>query len=108
VVQTGIRDGEKQRTLFKGLLGEYDVAEPVMVFMTKNNVVVMISVRYSTVVRSGTGQMLLAMEFSRKLREYKTLYPLYSTEIIRSSTQKAFVESAPYVVKIVGSIFGGQ
>jgi hypothetical protein len=45
------------------------------------------------------------MEFSRKLREYKTLYSLHSTLVFNESARQAFVDSAPYVAHIVERIF---
>ena len=91
--------------LIKKMVGEYDVVEPILLWFTKNDVFVVLSTRYTTLFRHGTGQVMIAMNFSRTFKTYKTVYPLYSTMMMTESLRKDLIEAAPYAAKIAAQIF---
>jgi hypothetical protein len=80
------RDAEP---IFKSIAGGSgsEGAEPVTLFFTDQSCFVLLSFRYSSLVMENQGQLLVAMEFSRSLKEYKTYYPLYSTLLWSKSTK---------------------
>jgi hypothetical protein len=99
-------DAEKDsKALLQKLSGGYDSAEPVLVFTTKDSSFIVLSLRYSDLLRSkGTGQVLVAIEFSRTHRQYKTFYTLYSTTILSPSVREFVAEYGPAMAKIAASI----
>ena len=94
--------------LFKSAGGsahELDASEPVAVLLTARSAIVLLSFKYTSLARQGTGQVLCGFEFSRMLKEYKTFYEIHSTIIVGRSTKKAFENSLPYVTKALSVYF---
>jgi hypothetical protein len=56
----------------------FEEAQAVAVILTKESAIVVLNLRYSSWVRNSTGQLLLALEFSRGLVEYRRFYYIYS------------------------------
>jgi len=85
--------------LYNSLTGSSscDSVEPIVLLFTKTNVIIFINFKYSGIDRKGTGQILCAYEFSRKLIEYKTFYEICSTEIIGKNLKDAFNDSLPII-----------
>lgn len=93
--------------LFRRLAGNYKSSEPILVVFTKRSTFIFISLGYTSMLTSN-GQVLVSLEFSRSLKEYKTLYPVYTTMLISESAEQAFLDSAPYVAKLISAVFIGQ
>jgi len=89
--------------LFEKIAGDgFENAEPTTVFLTDQSAFVMLNFRYRSLLRRhSTGQVLVAMEFSRALKEYKTFYQVYSTTLVSKSSADAFQATAPIVAKIL-------
>jgi len=84
---------------------DLESAEPIAILFTHRSVFAIINFRYSDFARVGTGQILCAFEFSRKLKEYKTLYRLHSTILFNKSARDAFSISLPIVAKVLAAQF---
>jgi hypothetical protein len=78
----------------------FEAGEPTTVFLTDQSAFVMLSLKYNSPIRrKSTGQVLVALEFSRSSRGYRTFYKLYSTELAGKTTSAAFTATAPIVAK---------
>ncbi len=95
--------------LFKaagGWLG-FEGAEPIAVILTEHSAIIVMSFKYSDLMRHGhTGQILCGYEFSRKTKNYKTHYHIYSTLIFPRSAKDAFSVSLPFINAAL-KVFGG-
>ncbi|MBL8290383.1 MAG: hypothetical protein JNN08_01030 [Bryobacterales bacterium] len=98
--------GDSGRVFEQVVGGSYDAAEPTTVFFTKESVFVLTNFKYTQINVADKGQVLMAMEFSRSNRSYKTLYYLYSTTIASKSTREILAATGPYVAKAVMIAFG--
>ncbi len=96
--------------IFKTLAGKdgFEGAEAVTLLFTEQSCFVFLNLKYSNSIRKGTGQLLVAMEFSRYLKEYKTFYLTYTTMVVSKSTREGFAETAPYIIKALRAVFGAQ
>ena len=83
----------------------FEGTEPISVLFTKLSAIVVVNLRYTDWDSEGTGQFLVALEFSRSLHNYKTFYLLYTDGHIRKSTRELFKATAPLVDKALGVIF---
>ena len=92
-------------SLFENLAGDgFQAAEPTTVFFTPQSAFIILSFKYeSTLVHHG--QLLVAFEFSRSSKRFKTFYPVYSTELMSKSGTATAVAVAPYVAKAVAAYF---
>ena len=61
-----------------GLWG-FEAAEPILSIFYANRVLVIISLRYSSIDRKGTGQILVAYEFLEDTAQVTNVYQVYST-----------------------------
>jgi hypothetical protein len=68
--------------------GDYDSFEPTTVFLTEQSAFVVVNFRYSNLNVRDKGQLLMAIEFSRSLKECKAVYRLYDTVLISPSAMK--------------------
>lgn len=93
---------------FETLAGDgFQSAEPTTIIFTGSSVFVFLNFKYeSALVKHG--QVLTAMEFSRSSKRYKTLYKLYSTEVMGKSAGAAAAAFAPIAAKIVIAYFGSD
>jgi hypothetical protein len=100
---------EDSRRVFDQLVGgSFDAAEPTTVFLTQQSVFVLLNFKYTAFNVGDRGQALVALEFSRSLKRYKTLYCVYSTTQFSGSTREVFTATGPYVARALASIFTGQ
>jgi len=83
----------------------FEGGEPIAVLFTNLTTIIVVNLRYSDWESNGTGQYLVALEFSRSLHLYKTCYLLHSTESFSKSTKEIFSKSAPLINKALGLIF---
>jgi hypothetical protein len=84
--------------------GGFQGAEPLTVFLAPKSVFVLLNFRYSSLARvdqGGEGQFLVALEFSRSVREYKAVYPVYTTAPVSKPVGEFFEASLPYVAKAI-------
>ncbi|HUI53781.1 MAG TPA: hypothetical protein VLY04_02340 [Bryobacteraceae bacterium] len=90
-------------SLFEKIAGDgFENAEPTTVFLTDQSAFVMMNFRYRSLLRrNSTGQVIVALEFSRALKEYKTFYQVYSTTLVSRSSAEAFQATAPIVAKLL-------
>jgi hypothetical protein len=95
--------------IFDHLIGgtTFTAAEPTTVFFTPDSAFVIVNFRYSQWNFGDRGQALVALEFSRRLKRYKSLYYLYSTTLFSKSTHEMFASTAPYVARLAVAVFGG-
>jgi hypothetical protein len=93
---------------FEKLAGAgYQSAEPTTILFTANSAFVFVNFKYeSTLVAHG--QVLVAMEFARSSKKYKTLYKLYSTEVMGKSAAEAAVAFAPIAAKVLVAYLGSD
>ena len=94
--------------LFERIAGSgFKAAEPTTVLLTEDSAFIILSFKYASILRitanTPEGQMLIALEFSRSLKTYKTLYNLYSTTPFDKPTTKAFMDTAPIVAKALNA-----
>jgi hypothetical protein len=73
-------------------------AEPTTIFLTPESAFVILNFKYISTM-TDNGQILVALEFSRLSRRYKTFYELYSTMLARKSIQEMFAATAPIIAK---------
>ena len=99
---------DAQRIFAQLVGGGFDSAEPTTVFLTQQSAFVLVNFKYDQLNLGDRGQVLLALEFSRSLRRYKTAYCLHSTAIVSKSTSEIVAATAPYIGKVVAAYFGGQ
>jgi hypothetical protein len=98
------------KRIFDQLIGgeTFTAAEPTTIFFTRDSVFVIMNYRYSQWNYGDRGQALVAMEFSRRLKRYKSLYYLYSTTLFSKSTHEIFSSSASYVGAVIDAMFTGN
>jgi hypothetical protein len=86
--------------MFERIAGSgFESAEPTTVFLTKQSVFVILNFKYSSATMAPQkGQLLLALEFSRSSKKYRTFYEL-NTTLINKPTSDAFAAVIPYVTK---------
>jgi hypothetical protein len=90
--------------LYQQIVGSegFEAGEPTTVFFTDQSAFVILSLKYNSAIRrNSTGQVLVALEFSRSSRQYKTFYKLYSNELMSKTTSEAFSKTAPIVAKVL-------
>jgi hypothetical protein len=76
----------------------FEAGEPTTIFFTNSSAFVILSLKFNSVIRrNSTGQVLIAMEFSRSSKAYRTFYKLYSNELMSKTTSEAFKKTAPVV-----------
>jgi hypothetical protein len=101
--------GNDAKQLFDKLVGgDFISAEPTTLLFTEQSVFVLLNFKYELAARGDGGQVLMALEFSRASRRYKTVYTLYSTTLFNKGTESLLAASAPYVMRIVVAAFGQQ
>ena len=86
----------------------YQSAEPVAILLTRTSSVIFISFGYSSRSRIGTGQLVMAYEFSRALLELKKPYHLYDTFAFDASTKNLFENALPIIGEAVKAAVGGN
>jgi hypothetical protein len=92
--------------IFQRIAGDgFLAAEPTTVFFTDQSVFVVLSFKYTALLRNNTGQVLTALEFSRSSRQYRTFYEVYSTAIVSKTTGNEFKETAPTIAKALAAVF---
>lgn len=67
---------------------------------------ILINFKYSQFNIGDKGQVLVALEFSRYSKRYRTIYWLYSTTAFNKSTKELFSSTAPYIAEGVAIYFG--
>jgi hypothetical protein len=106
-----ITDGESGEELYRGVFrggGGFETAQPIAILMNKSNIFVLINLRLSSINRNGTGQTLIALEFSRASKKYRDFHVIYTTseEIATNAsllrTTSFFVNAA--VKRYVGDV----
>lgn len=91
--------GENLFKSFNGGSG-YQAAEPVSILFTENSVIVLVNFRYTDLFdQNPPGQYLVGMEFSRNLKRYKAMYPIYDTFAFSPSVRDSFEKSGPLVLE---------
>jgi len=87
--------------LFERMSGSgFETAEPIDVLLTKESAFILLNFKYRNIVVDN-GQVLVAMEFARSSKNYKTLYKLYTTEIVSKAAVDVFASTAPIVGPIL-------
>jgi len=82
--------------------GGFKAAEPTTVFFTDASVFLVLSFKFASLAgHSPDGQMLVAFEFSRSIKQYKTVYELYSTAVWNKASSEAFMKTAPIVANLL-------
>jgi hypothetical protein len=94
------------KPLYQQIAGSgFEAAEPTTVFLTHQSAFIILSFRYSGLENESTGQVLVALEFSRSLKGYKTFYQLYSTQDMNETNSDALAKTAPMVAKVLAQFF---
>jgi hypothetical protein len=90
------RMAKDSEPLYQKIVGdnEFEGAEPTTVIFTDQSSFIVLSFR-----GKNAGQELIAMEFSRSSREYKTFYQLYSTVVPNKATNELIAGAAAFVGK---------
>lgn len=83
-----------------GWLG-FEAAEPVMSICYANRIMLIISMRYRSIDRKGTGQMISAYEFLEDTAQITNAYQIYST----GPRIGNLIKSMGQVAEIAGPIF---
>ena len=94
---TNAESGEK---LYSGIFGGgagFETAEPIAILMTSTNLFVVVNLRWSSINRTGTGQTLVALEFSRRSKAYKDIHVIYTTSQ-EVATNRALLKTTSFFV----------
>lgn len=96
--------------IFQKIAGSgFQGAEPITLLFNKSSVFVILNFKYNSAVAVSEdgGQVLIALEFARPSKRYKTFYNLYSTLVLGGkSGEDALAATAPYIAPAVVSVFG--
>lgn len=80
-------------------------SEPIVVFFNKSSAFVVINFRYQSMEREGTGQYLVAFEFSRSLREYRMFHAIHHNYAFSPRISQAFSDSLPIIRAVLSTVF---
>jgi hypothetical protein len=100
------------KALFDALPGKpftarFDESDVIATVFYEESVLIILNIRYSTWARNGSGQLLLGFEFSRRVPEYRKLYPIKLLGGVDVGGSSPIVSEAlkPILVDLLGQVF---